>query len=148
LPAPDLTVVYPGGNPTFNPLQSHSEANWAFETSLDVQWAHAIAPDAKIVLVVAANNGGNVLNNAQRYAIDNHLGQVMPLSFGIDEAALRGNNGNNGQLAQAHQNYVAARDAGITVFTSAGDGGASDGFPFVNASYPASDPLVTLRPTS
>jgi len=143
LPDADLRVVYPGGKPTFNPLQSHEEANWAFETSLDVQWAHAIAPDAKIVLVVAANNGGNVLNNAQKYAIDNRLGQVMSLSFGIDEAALRGNNGNNGQLAQAHQNYVAARDAGITVFASAGDGGATDGFPIVNASYPASDPLVT-----
>ena len=143
LPDADFQVVYPGGSPTFNPLQSHEEANWAFETSLDVQWAHAMAPDAKIVLVVAANNGGNVLNNAQKYAIDNRLGQVMSLSFGIDEAALRGNNGNNGQLAQAHQNYVAARDAGITVFASAGDGGATDGFPIVNASYPASDPLVT-----
>jgi len=27
------------------------QANWAFETSLDLQWAHAIAPDANLVLV-------------------------------------------------------------------------------------------------
>ena len=144
LPPADLTIVYPGGKPTFNPMQHHNEVSWAAETSLDVQWAHAIAPEAKIVLVIAANNGGNVLNNAQRYAIDNRLGQVMSLSFGANEGAIRGHgNANNTQIAQAHDNYIAAQAAGITVFASAGDDGASFGLPFANASYPASDPLVT-----
>jgi subtilase family serine protease len=142
LPEADLEVVYPMGRPAFNPNQHHDETGWAVETSLDVQYAHAIAPLAKIVLVVAPNNFGNALNVAQRYAIDNHLGQVMSLSFGSDEAAINGG-GNNIQLIQAHQNYLAALNAGITVFASSGDGGASDGFPIANASYPASDPLVT-----
>jgi subtilase family serine protease len=142
LPIADFRVVYPMGKPTFNPQQNHDEANWAFETSLDVQWAHAVAPAAKIVLVIAPNNGGNALNNAQRYAINNHLGQVMSLSFGADEAAINGG-GNNLQLNQAHQNYRVAAAAGITVFASSGDGGASDGHSVANASYPASDPLVT-----
>jgi subtilase family serine protease len=45
---------------------------------------------------------------------------------------------------QAHQNYVNAQSQGITVLASAGDLGASNGgFPFANASFPASDPLVT-----
>jgi len=142
LPIADFRVVYPLGKPTYNPNQHHDETSWAVETSLDVQWAHAIAPNAKIVLVVAPNNGGNALNNAQRYAINNHLGQVMSLSFGADEAAINGK-GNNLQLNQAHQNYQVAAAAGITVFASSGDGGASDGHPVANASYPASDPLVT-----
>ena len=142
LPDPDFTIVYPTGKPTFNPRRHGDEVNWAVETSLDVQWAHAIAPKAKIVLVVASNNAGNVLNVAQRYAIDNRLGQVMSLSFGADEGAIRGG-GNNTQVMQAHNNYQAAQAAGISVFASAGDGGASDGYPFANASYPASDPLVT-----
>ncbi|WP_038774415.1 hypothetical protein [Burkholderia pseudomallei] len=33
-----------------------ADAGWALERSLDVQWVHAIAPDAKIVLIVAASN--------------------------------------------------------------------------------------------
>ena len=144
LPAPNLEIVYPGGAPSFNPRQHHDEAGWAFETSLDVQWAHAIAPDAKIVLVVAANNAGNVLNNAQKYAVDHQLGQVMSLSFGSDEAAIKGQGAaNNVQISQAHDVYMAAKAANITVFASSGDGGASDGFPVTNASFPASDPLVT-----
>jgi subtilase family serine protease len=144
LPDPDFEIVYPGGRPTFNPQQHHDEAGWAFETSLDVEWAHAMAPGAKIVLVVGANNGGNVLNNAQQYVLDHHLGNIMSLSFGADEAAIKGHgNANNIQMSQAHSIYVAAQAAGITVFASAGDGGASDGYPIANAGYPASDPLVT-----
>lgn len=144
LPAPNLEIVYPGGAPSFNPRQHHDEAGWAFETSLDVQWAHAIAPDAKIVLVVAANNAGDVLNNAQKYAVDHQLGQVMSLSFGSDEAAIKGQGtANNVQISQAHDVYMAAKAAHITVFASSGDGGASDGYPVTNASFPASDPLVT-----
>src|ERR1700678_129959 len=33
-----------------------ANASWAVETSLDIQWAHAIAPQAKIVLVEASTN--------------------------------------------------------------------------------------------
>src|SRR4029079_1371574 len=112
LPAPQLDIVYPGGAPIFNPRQHHDEAGWEFETSLDVQWAHAIAPDARIVLVVAANNAGNVLNNAQKYAVDHHLGRVMSLSFGADEAAIKGQGrANNLQIDQAHDVYMAAKAA-------------------------------------
>ncbi len=142
LPACKLNVVYPGGSPTFNPKQHHEEAGWAFETSLDVEYAHAIAPDATINLVVAANNGGDVLNNAERYAVANHLGSVMSMSFGAPEAAIRGS-GNNLQVRQADAIYKDAAAAGITVLASAGDGGASNGGPAVNALFPASDPHVT-----
>ena len=142
LPDPTLNIFYPGGSPTFNPLQNHSEASWASETSLDVEWSHALAPAATIDLVIAANNAGNVLNNAVQYAVSNHLGNVMSLSFGAPEAAINGG-GNNSQLMQAHANFVAAQAAGISVFVSAGDNGATDGTSVISADYPASDPLVT-----
>jgi len=142
LPDPVLNIIYPGGKPVYNPRQSHSESSWAAETSLDVQWAHAIAPGATIDLVIAANNGGNVLNNAVAYAISHHLGSVMSLSWGAPEGAIRGR-GNNTQVMQAHQNFQAAKAASITVFASSGDNGASNGYSFANALYPASDPLVT-----
>jgi subtilase family serine protease len=142
LPACKLNVLYPGGKPTFNPIQDHDEAGWASETTLDVEYAHAIAPAATIELVVAANNAGNVLNLAESYAVQNHLGSVMSMSFGAPEGAIAGA-GNNLQLEQAHAVYESAKQAGITVVASAGDGGASNGYPFANAMYPASDPDVT-----
>lgn len=153
LPDPILNIIYPGGAPVFNPLQHHSEIGWAKETSLDVQWAHAIAPAATIDLVIAANNQGNVLNNAEEYAVSNHLGNVMSLSFGAPEAKIRGD-GNNLQLAQAHEIYQQAAGEGMSVFASSGDSGATNGcvapppgpgqcFNLPNASYPASDPYVT-----
>src|SRR5437667_11422510 len=53
LPAPSLKIYYPCGTPTFSKAMHGVEAGWAFETSLDLQWAHAIAPDANLVLVAA-----------------------------------------------------------------------------------------------
>ncbi|MGZ3505356.1 MAG: S53 family peptidase [Vulcanimicrobiaceae bacterium] len=142
LPDPTLNIIYPGGKPTYNPLQNHHELNWAAETSLDVEWSHAIAPLATIDLVIASNNGGDVLNLAQNYVVSHHLGNVMSLSFGSPEAAIHGL-GNNLQLQQAHAVYAAAQQAGISVFVSAGDSGASNGLATANAAFPASDPLVT-----
>ena len=43
-------------------------AGWALEISLDVQWAHAIAPGAKILLVEAASNSFANLLAAEDYA--------------------------------------------------------------------------------
>src|SRR5438093_12987089 len=44
-----LTVATPQGTPRNN-------AGWAGEIALDVEWAHAIAPGAKILLVEARSN--------------------------------------------------------------------------------------------
>ena len=142
LPDPTLNIIYPGGQPPSLLPNHHNTASWANETSLDVQWAHAIAPGATIDLVVAANNAGNVLNNAEKYAVDKHLGNVMSLSFGSPEAAIKGR-GNNIQLTQADAIYQEALSKGITVFSSSGDSGATDGTAVVSANFPASDPLVT-----
>lgn len=142
LPAADLHVYYPLGAPTFNPLQNHSEVSWAEETSLDVQTAHGLAPGARINLIVAPNNHGNALNVAEQYAVSNNLGAVMSMSFGAPEASI-GGGGNNLQVQQAHAIYQQAAAAGMSVFASSGDAGASNGYPVANALYPASDPLVT-----
>lgn len=47
------------------------DKGWAFEISLDVEWAHAIAPQAKILLVEAANNSLASLIQAIQVAIQN-----------------------------------------------------------------------------
>lgn len=59
-------------------------AAWATEIALDVQWAHAMAPKAKIVLVEAASASGNDLMNAMLFA--SKLGaSTVSMSFGAPE---------------------------------------------------------------
>ncbi len=55
---------------------------WAQEISLDVEWAHAIAPGANIVLDLAKSNEDADLLSATRYAVDHNLGDVISQSFG------------------------------------------------------------------
>jgi len=99
-----------------------------------------MAPGANIVLVVASTSSGNALNVAEALAIQRYPGSVMSQSFGIPEIVVHNN---NAQILQAHQNYLAAQAAGITVLASAGDFGATNGFATPNALFPSSDPLVT-----
>jgi subtilase family serine protease len=145
IPAPpSFTIMCPeGGCPAFAPNNTfHDETGWTVETSLDVEWAHAMAPGANIVLVVAATSSGDAINVAEAAAIKQFPGAIMSQSFGIPELLVHGN---NAQILQAHSNYLAATAAGITLLASAGDFGATNGLSanIENAGFPASDPLVT-----
>ncbi len=61
-----------------------SDAGWALETALDVEWAHAIAPGATIILSVAASNGSGDLLNAVDAAV-NAGATVVSMSWGGSE---------------------------------------------------------------
>lgn len=140
LPDPNFQVVCPSGCPAFSPLNFPlDEAGWAIETTLDVEWSHAMAPGANIVLVVAPSPAGNAINAVESYAVAHYPGSVMSQSFGVPEAAITAN---NAQIVQAHLNYMMAKANGITVLASAGDSGATNGYSFANALFPSSDPLV------
>lgn len=145
IPAPpSFTIVCsPSGCPTFHvdsSKQSSNQVGWSLETSLDVEYAHAMAPGANIVLVVASSSYGDAINAAEAKAIASYPGSVMSQSFGIPEYLV---SANDAQFLQAERNYQAAEAAGITVLASAGDSGATNGAGFANAGFPASDPLVT-----
>jgi subtilase family serine protease len=58
--------------------------DWGTEISLDIQWAHAIAPKAKIMLVEAANNSNNALFTAINVAIQKGA-TVISMSWGGNE---------------------------------------------------------------
>lgn len=137
---PALQIVYPGGKPTVN-LNNASQLGWAEETTLDVEWAHAAAPGAQIVLVVANNDQGSTIQATQLYAAQNYPGSAMSLSFGVQELSINGG-ANNTQLTQAQTIYTTAAMNKITVIASAGDLGATGGFSTANPQYPASDPHV------
>jgi subtilase family serine protease len=140
-PAPDFEVLCPTGCPNFNDKNKpQNEDGWSFETTLDVEWAHAIAPLAKIRLIVAPDPHGNSINLAVAYAVAHYPGSIISQSFGSPEAGIHGN---NTLINQAHANYVAAAMQGITVLASSGDLGANNGtYSVANAGYPASDPVV------
>ena len=55
LPQANLQIVAPDGLTPFD-INDDNMVGWSGEISLDVQWAHAIAPKAKIVLVLAKSN--------------------------------------------------------------------------------------------
>lgn len=135
LPNPTLNIIYPSGPP------ATQDNGWAGETSLDVEWAHAIAPGATIDLVIAPTNFDSALNTAEQYVIDNHLGGVMSMSFGAPEQAIPGG-ANNAHLKKGDSLYQAADAANITSIASAGDTGADFGTGTAVANFPASDPNV------
>ena len=138
LPAVQLTVVpLPGAN-----VGSYSDkASWAMETSLDVEWAHAMAPYAKIVLVEASDDSLSALYAAVSYAVNAHLGQVISMSWGAPEPELLGVTG-PGSISSFDSLFQEAVAEGITPVASSGDEGAYNGLSFLNVNYPASDPNV------
>ncbi len=99
-----------------------SNSGWVLEESLDIEWAHAEAPAAKIVLVEAASNSNTNLFNAVTYA--NSIGATeVSMSWGGGEFS--GESAYDGDMARAGTFYT----------VSAGDSGHG-------AEYPAASPNV------
>ncbi len=142
LPPLNLVQVAPDGQVPYDEFDSTMNG-WAGEITLDVQWAHAIAPGANIVLVLAKTSGDADILSALNYAIDHNLGDVISMSFGENESCLDQDTATGWHTAFTH-----ATQKGITLFASSGDQGASqqtcDGQSWtLAASHPASDPLVS-----
>ncbi len=78
LPKATVTIAYPGGKPMMG------NSGWASETALDVEWAHAIAPGASLLLVAAKSAAVNDLLVAVDYAAA-RANQVS-MSWGAKEA--------------------------------------------------------------
>jgi subtilase family serine protease len=137
-----FTQVAPDGLTPFL-VGNNNMAGWAEEISLDVLWAHAIAPGANITLVLAKSNNDDDILSATKYAVDNNLGDVISQSFGENESCV-----DPSTMAQQHQIFADATAKNVTIFASAGDSGAAQGScngkSLVKAvSSPATDPLVT-----
>src|SRR6266536_288523 len=88
LTSSNFHIFKPNGVATCTRTNGCIAGNWQFETTLDVEWAHAIAPGANIALVLGADNSFTNLDIANLFAIENGLGNVISNSFGIPEIAL------------------------------------------------------------
>lgn len=142
LPAPKFHQDAPDGLTPFVATDAN-QVGWAGEIALDVQWSHAIAPGAKIELVLAKSNQDADILSATKWAVDHNVGDVISQSFGENENCV-----DPAILKSEHKVFAEAQEKGMTVFASSGDEGAAqqtcDGSSWVQvASSPASDPLVT-----
>ena len=88
LTSANFQIFTPNGSATCTATNGCIAGNWQFETTLDVEWAHAVAPGANIALVLAADNSFTNLDIANLFAIQNGLGSVLSNSFGSPEIAL------------------------------------------------------------
>ncbi|MGI8770073.1 MAG: S53 family peptidase [Acidobacteriaceae bacterium] len=88
LTSSNFAIFTPNGPTTCTATNGCIAGSWQFETTLDVEWAHAIAPNANIVLVLGADNSFTNLDIANLFAIQNGFGSVLSNSFGISEIAL------------------------------------------------------------
>jgi len=84
----NFAIFTPNGSATCTATNGCIAGNWQFETTLDVEWAHSIAPGANIVLVLGADNSFTNLDIANLFAIENGFGNVLSNSFGIPEVVL------------------------------------------------------------
>ena len=99
-----------------------ANANWAVEISLDIEWAHAIAPQAKILLVEAPSNNLSDLLSGVDFAVRNGA-SVVSMSWTSAELSTERNLDNH---------FVST---GVTFLAASGDSGAG-------VNYPAASPDV------
>jgi subtilase family serine protease len=149
---PQLTIIQPAGPvPPFDPTNGDM-VGWAQETTLDVEWAHVIAPAAKILLVetpvseTEGVTGFPEIVKAENFVIDNHLAGVISQSFGATEETFP----NARALLDLRGAFKNARRNNVTVLAASGDEGTTDFqlnledlYPTQVNSWPSSDPLVT-----
>ncbi|MEO7001420.1 MAG: S53 family peptidase, partial [Ktedonobacterales bacterium] len=131
LPALTLDIRAPLGTAPFNP-NSQQMQGWVGETSLDVEIIHAIAPDAKIVVLTSPVDetegvaGLPQFLQLEQYAVQNHLGTVVSQSWGASEITLADAAGRS-EIAQWDSFYhTATTQDGVTFFGGSGDSGATD----------------------
>jgi len=152
LPAPpSFNIVQPAGRVPAYKANSNREG-WAGETDLDVEYSHAMAPGANILLVETptSENEGTTgfpqIVKAEEWVINHHYGSVISQSFSATEQTFPSRQ----SLLNLRGAYIDAARKGVTVLAASGDSGAAD-VKFNQTTYylhpvtswPDSDPLVT-----
>jgi subtilase family serine protease len=118
LPAPNFQVVYATGQ------KPSGDCGWNQEAALDIEWAHAMAPMAKIVLVEAASNSTFDLLTA----VDKATSIVQQAGGGQVSMSWGGSEFRGETYYDSHFNT-----AGVAYFAAAGDAGGRVIWPGVSA---------------
>jgi subtilase family serine protease len=113
----NFQIVYPEGKPS-NPNLGIL-TGWNIEMALDIDWAHSIAPGAKIVEVFTSGQDNEDFQYSISYVTQNDLGNSVSNSYEEDLDLIAG------ALEQTSWDEVlkVASAKGISVNFSSGDGG-------------------------
>lgn len=130
LPSANLTVENQSGGKSL----PHSNMGWALEISLDVEWAHAIAPGAKLLLVEANSASYTNLFAAVTTAAKTPGVVVVSMSFGGGEFS---GETSYDSVFSTPSGHIGGNNlpGGITFVASSGDNGSG-------VSYPSASPNV------
>ena len=150
---PSFQVIAPLGTVPFDDTNADMDS-WALEATIDVEWSHAIAPDASIVLMTSPVDETQGIQGLpeflqlEQYALDHHLGNIISQSWGTAENTL---------FTAADQHifsdydtfYQKAAAQHVTILGVPGDFGAAN--PDANGNFyttptvqfPGSSPYVT-----
>ncbi|MFZ0216870.1 MAG: S53 family peptidase [Candidatus Dormiibacterota bacterium] len=151
-PEGTVTYAYQNASPSAiaHDKNLQTEISWGYETTLDVEWAHAMAPGANIALVATPNaetqgvQGLQNLQNAQRWALDNHIGTIWSNSWASTEQAFH----SNAVVERLNQFYATAAAEGVSAFFATGDTGVANTdkqgtlYPYPTVNFPSSSPDV------
>jgi len=105
-----------------------TDPTWALETALDVEWAQAIAPGAKILLVQAKSDSPADMFKAVNFARKQKGVSVVSMSWGYDTAPA-GFDFKALFSTPANHRGATGKGDGVTFVEAAADNGATDAFP-------------------
>jgi kumamolisin len=109
------------------------------ETTLDVEWAGAMAPASRLLVYVAANAGVGTFTAMYDRIVSDNRAAVISTSWGLCETAMP-----RADLDQTHAIFQKAAALGISVLAASGDNGAFDCRANVlGVNYPAADSFAT-----
>ena len=124
----------PAPLPTTDPAGAGNDT-WEGEESLDIEWAHVMAPDASIILFEADDPFGDDLYITAASAARTAGVSVVSMSFSAPEI--------ESELSVDSSFTTPADHEGVTFLAAAGDSGAfEEGTTTIQSVYPASSPNV------
>lgn len=156
IPDTQVEVVKWGDVPVFDPTNP-DHTGWAGESTLDVEYAHAVAPDAHIILVetgvseTEGTTGLPEMMDAEKALVKAGRADVVSQSFGATENTFPGfDKGDFSSITGLRYAFQEAAAHDVTVLAASGDTGATDYqtngedlYPHKVNSWPSADPLVT-----
>jgi hypothetical protein len=163
---PSFQILKPKGEPIPYTCPDGDDS-LQIENTLDVEWSHALAPGANIVMLIWSNGPPGTpkdeacymydITGGVAYALSNHLGQVISISYGGSElgdvSETTADHNSDFVYYRNHADLVFKRAAAerVTVLAATGDDGVTNPSDFTkdnvywpkpNVDWPASDPYV------
>jgi subtilase family serine protease len=136
LPAPNFSVVYASGSQP--PEDPSGNGGWELEESLDIEWAHAMAPNATIYLVEAASTSNSDMFTAVQKAnsLVSSVGGEVSMSWSQGEFSAE----------YTYDQYFQA--TGVVYFAATGDQAFARGYPAMSPYVVAAGGTIIDRNSS